>query len=221
MITRKGSQLRSNILSALSRGELKIGDRLPTESELIKEHGISRTSVREALASLVAEGILHRRPGAGTFVAQLPATSRSSKIIAALIPCVRNIEDVFSYSIRSIEDELHERGYSMIQCNHDQDFDKINRYVARFCQKQVAGVIYVPVLMPGCEGKNIAAIREFERSAGGRAETGDRRWSARLLGRLEKGLSDNTGAAMLGAQDGECAEQIAVGFAGESEGNAA
>jgi GntR family transcriptional repressor for pyruvate dehydrogenase complex len=53
-------------------GKVKKGDRLQTERELAKELGVSRTSVRAGLQSLVAKGVLVSRRGAGTFVAARP-----------------------------------------------------------------------------------------------------------------------------------------------------
>lgn len=44
------------------------GERLPSESELADEMGISRTTLRAAMAALVAEGLVVRRQGAGTYV---------------------------------------------------------------------------------------------------------------------------------------------------------
>ncbi|MFC6152390.1 FadR/GntR family transcriptional regulator [Nocardioides yefusunii] len=59
--------LRSQILS----GDLKSGDRLPTESELCELHSVSRSTVREALRALATERLLVTRRGVagGSFVA--------------------------------------------------------------------------------------------------------------------------------------------------------
>ena len=48
------------------------GDRLPDERSLALEMGVSRTSLREAIKTLVASGVLVIRRGVGTFVSETP-----------------------------------------------------------------------------------------------------------------------------------------------------
>jgi GntR family transcriptional regulator len=50
-------------------GAYKQGDKLPGESELARQLGISRPTLREALGNLEAFGLIERRHGVGTFVA--------------------------------------------------------------------------------------------------------------------------------------------------------
>lgn len=69
-ITREQASTRvRNYLRALAvRGELKPGDRLPTERQLALQLCISRASLREGLVHLTAFGVLKSVPGVGTFV---------------------------------------------------------------------------------------------------------------------------------------------------------
>ena len=53
-------------------GVLKPGDRLPSEPELAVRMGVSRTTLRAAIAELVTESILEKRRGIGTFVTGAP-----------------------------------------------------------------------------------------------------------------------------------------------------
>ena len=51
-------------------GAARPGERLPSESELARDFGTTRLTVRHALTRLVYDGLITRHPGRGTFVAQ-------------------------------------------------------------------------------------------------------------------------------------------------------
>ena len=50
---------------------LVAGDRLPTEASLVKQFGVSRTVVREAVSRLKSLGLVESRQGSGAFVKDL------------------------------------------------------------------------------------------------------------------------------------------------------
>jgi GntR family transcriptional repressor for pyruvate dehydrogenase complex len=76
----------SHVRGLLGRGELKAGDRLPSERELARQLGVSRPSLRAGLRSLAVMGIVHIRPGAGSFIAGGPPAfgTRALRFQAAL-----------------------------------------------------------------------------------------------------------------------------------------
>jgi len=72
-----GSQSRtSDLVRMLSEdirsGRIKPGEKLPTEQEIVRLTGVSRTVVREAVAALRAEGLVITRQGVGAFVTAAP-----------------------------------------------------------------------------------------------------------------------------------------------------
>jgi len=68
----KYAEIIAEIEQAIADGELAPGDRLPPERALAEEHGVSRMTVRQALQSLEARGLLRRAIGrnGGSFVAR-------------------------------------------------------------------------------------------------------------------------------------------------------
>jgi GntR family transcriptional regulator len=62
-------QLREALLREIRDHGMKTGDRLPTESEIERAYGVSRATIRQALAALEHEGVIRRVQGLGTFVA--------------------------------------------------------------------------------------------------------------------------------------------------------
>lgn len=66
--TPKHERLRAYLLAEMTAGRLKPGDALPTEFELVASTGLSRNTVRQALAGLERGGLIFRVRGRGTFV---------------------------------------------------------------------------------------------------------------------------------------------------------
>jgi GntR family transcriptional repressor for pyruvate dehydrogenase complex len=62
-------EIVQQIITLISNGDLKAGQRLPSERELCKEFGTGRSSLREALRCLSIMGVLKARVGEGTSVA--------------------------------------------------------------------------------------------------------------------------------------------------------
>ncbi len=62
-------QIVDQIKGLLKTGQLKPGDRLDSERDLAESLGVSRASVREALAAMEHLGVLETRQGEGTFIA--------------------------------------------------------------------------------------------------------------------------------------------------------
>ena len=66
--------------------EAQPGDRLPSEPELSRRLGVSRATLREAMRTFEAQGLIHRRQGSGTFVA------RPSQVIESGLEVLESIE---------------------------------------------------------------------------------------------------------------------------------
>jgi len=96
MITRSPSltdQVKAHIKERIISGDFEEG-RIPSETELATDLGVSRTTIRDALSRLEHEGTIYRKQGAGTFVNE-PGLQIKSRL-----------EEMWSY-----EEVLRDHGY--------------------------------------------------------------------------------------------------------------
>lgn len=82
------------IEALILRGILRPGERLPSERELSERLGVSRPSLREAIASLQDDGLLASKAGSGIFVADVLGSAFSPALTRLF---ARNDEAVFDY----------------------------------------------------------------------------------------------------------------------------
>ncbi|MFZ0215470.1 MAG: FadR/GntR family transcriptional regulator [Candidatus Dormiibacterota bacterium] len=84
----------ARISQMIERGEIGPGDRLPRESDLAAQLGLSRSSLREAVRALTLVGALEARQGAGTYVTNLSPQRllRSTSLATHLLPQETMIE---------------------------------------------------------------------------------------------------------------------------------
>jgi len=85
--------IKLSIHEAIKNGTLHPGDRVPSEAELVSRFGVSRMTANRALRELQSAGVLVRRAGSGSFVAE-------AKPIGHMI------------EIRNIADEVRARGHA-------------------------------------------------------------------------------------------------------------
>jgi GntR family transcriptional regulator len=78
-------QLEQELRARILRQEFKPGEALPTEERICAQYGVSRITVRRALDALIAEGMITKRRGVGTFVTPpAPHNVRSVRLSGSL-----------------------------------------------------------------------------------------------------------------------------------------
>jgi DNA-binding FadR family transcriptional regulator len=71
-VRKRANSLAYDLVQVLTQrillGQFSPGEKLPSETTIVREHGVSRTVVREAISKLQASGLVETRHGIGTFV---------------------------------------------------------------------------------------------------------------------------------------------------------
>lgn len=159
----------------------KPGDRLPNERQLATEMGVSRTTIREAIKALAANGVIEIRRGVGNFVSETPGVVhdplgfnlefdkkklltdwykvRTTLESEAMELVVQNATDE---ELRHCE-ELYEEMVRMIE-EGDEDFMKLDTEFHRALANATHNVVMVRIL-PALLGWEdyIKAVNEFAR----------------------------------------------------------
>lgn len=153
-------QIRDYILDQLKKQTWKGNDQLPSENELAAQFGVSRITIKNALSSLVHEGVIYRVQGKGTFIsenaqgekplykppigenARVEQASRP-KLIGYLTP---NISNHFTMSLlNEIEGALNKEGYHMVFARTHQSQEVEEKKIRELVAMGVQGIIVYPV----------------------------------------------------------------------------
>jgi GntR family transcriptional regulator, transcriptional repressor for pyruvate dehydrogenase complex len=90
-VTRPRAQVEQQIKEAILSGQFGQGDKLPPETQLAQQFGVSRPTVREALVALVNTGLIRKIPGVagGSFVNSVTTDSLSQTLSESMETIVR------------------------------------------------------------------------------------------------------------------------------------
>lgn len=150
------AQIANQLVSAICAGELVLGERLPSESELAARFRVSRASVREALSSLQFSGYVETVRGSGTVVVSTTAIGqhpilgagirRSSDLIDVLEARLlvepevirQGALDPLPSRLRTAERMLEGMEVSLASGRHDRHSDLgLHRALIRSCRNGV------------------------------------------------------------------------------------
>jgi DNA-binding LacI/PurR family transcriptional regulator len=159
------------VLDALERrivsGELKAGDRLPSEAELVKAFQTSRITVGRAVRELQQRGLVARRAGSGTFVRR-PGPERKEMTFGLLIPDLGQTE-IFDPICRGMTRAPDARRHALIWGNVGEGNESKEEQAWQLCtqyiDRGVSGVFFAPLeLVPGMDEVNQRIAAALERA---------------------------------------------------------
>jgi GntR family transcriptional regulator, arabinose operon transcriptional repressor len=140
----KHERLRDYLMSELERGRFKAGDALPTEFELAETTQTSRSTVRQALASLERQGLIRRVRGRGTFIHE-DAKRRlrsNSGLFALIIPETRG--GFYPSLQRGFHEAAAALHHQVIVVDTGNDAFRQADMILKLIDSSVAGVAIVP-----------------------------------------------------------------------------
>ncbi len=124
-------------LSVELRQMQKLGKlRLPSEAELCSKYSCSRQTIRSALSLLEENGVIVKKKGSGSYLAQSSSLSRE---VAVIIPDKN--EYIFPEIVRDIQHTLSEKGYSTRTYSTDGLFLNERGILSQLLENPPSGII--------------------------------------------------------------------------------
>ena len=113
-----GQTVAAGIRRRIATGDLKIGDRLPTEEELTESFGIARTTLREGLRILESQGLIQIKRGrGGGAIVTMPDLHRLAEPLAVMLQLRRTTSGDLDEARRLIEPQMA----AWLAKNHTED----------------------------------------------------------------------------------------------------
>jgi GntR family transcriptional regulator len=109
--------LRDRLREEIAAGRYRDGVRLPTESELVARHGLSRQTVRRAFQDLVAEGVVYRVPGRGTYASD--SARRYLRQLGSIEDLMNLSQDTTMEVLRGLSRRVDVAAASRLRLEHD------------------------------------------------------------------------------------------------------
>lgn len=142
----KYHELAAQLSAQITSGQYQSGDQLPTEQELSRQTGLSRDTVRKAIALLESRDLIYKVKGSGTYVqspaGQLKPDPNASKRIGIMMNDVDSY--IFPSIVKGISRVLEHEGYTgEIQITFNQ-ISKERAVLEAFLNGDYAGLIIEP-----------------------------------------------------------------------------
>lgn len=142
----KHELIRQTLTEAIASGQYEAGQRLPTESELVKRFGASRPTVNRALRELQLSGVIDRRAGSGSYVRADAAAH--GYVFGLLIPELGRTE-IFEPLCRGMAEAQQGGHHALLWGSSLSDSSNIEEQVSQACRqlvaKKVSGVFFAPL----------------------------------------------------------------------------
>jgi len=145
---KKLSEIQALLRDRIEGGEWGVGERLPTDSVLAKRLGCSVGTVGKALGLLAHDGVVERKPRAGTTVLRNSTVPRPPAVqldaLAFIYPSDRH--EGISRMLHGFEDAAREKGRRLVMLPTGVDFKKEAEIIASLQEFDVRGAAACPVI---------------------------------------------------------------------------
>jgi GntR family transcriptional regulator of arabinose operon len=139
--TRKHTEIADWIRAEIASGNMRPGDRLPSESEICRKFKVSRTSVRLAIANLSREGLVESQKGVGTFC----RLRKTKAAIDLALVCFFPSSYIFPRIASGFDELTHRLGFHMLLNHSGLRLEREAEILRKLRARGVGGIALEPI----------------------------------------------------------------------------
>lgn len=143
-------KIQQDLFNMIASGQLREGDRIPSESELVEQYYVSAITAKNALNSLADRGLITRVRGKGSFVSKSPySISRTDTndrpiSIGAIFPSVSSLID--QTYMMYLNELCQKNNYRLYSCCSQENVRTEKELLNQYIKSGVQGTILFPVV---------------------------------------------------------------------------
>lgn len=132
-------QVKKDILADIESGKIRPGDKLLSENEMLRHYNVGRMTIRAALSELMADGVIRKEQGRGSFCVGLPQKAQRLNIDVLL-----DSSDTYfipAYMLKGISPVLEKNNCNLLMHDTKSDSEHITQLLKSILDRGTDGVM--------------------------------------------------------------------------------
>lgn len=128
--------LIKRITESIRQKQLLPGDFIGSENQLVTQEGLSRVSIRRAVAKMISEGLIERRPGKGLYVR---SAEQTTQLVQAIVPSLMHEQN--ARVVMGAQEEGSKRGIQVVVADAHSNPNQIITLIQKLPESGAHGAI--------------------------------------------------------------------------------
>lgn len=138
-------QLKEILHQYFKNEHYAVDQRIPSENELTQRFNVSRSTVRQALAELVNEGFIYKKPGSGSFFSGQTSQEKEGSQQSHLIGVITALPSyIYPQIIQGINEVAYQHSYNIVLGSSEANWEKELACLNQLLERNIEGLIIEP-----------------------------------------------------------------------------
>lgn len=158
----KYKNLYEELKNQIADGTLRVGEKMPSETRMMNQTGYSRQTVRKALDLLMADGLISKVQGSGSYVHITPKAGHAQRRTVLFLTKILEHYSSTVYA-KGLEEALALQGYSLTIRLTGDNLEKERQQLLTAMRESFDGIVFMPARSAALND-NLSLYRKLQRS---------------------------------------------------------